>query len=198
MWSRLAAISRNVQNIRKSPRVADENMLGENFGREMERRRNHRNGSPIIYSILRAPFSLFSCFSHPHGNGIDGVWVSGELAHISEMNYLMVSDSMRYAILISSICIELEQNCVVIMFDHLHPQSHIKVTKDNNKKLGREHIETNESVCAVKKPYIKSCLDGPHKMPCTSKCAPLSSFLQTFLAYPTYGGTMHQIPTENA
>ncbi|KAK6919250.1 hypothetical protein RJ641_015154 [Dillenia turbinata] len=95
MWRRLAAISRNVQNIRKSPRVADENMLGENFGREMERRRNRWNGFPIIYSILRAPLSLFSCFSHPHRNGIDGVWVSGELAHISEMNYLMTKHMHR-------------------------------------------------------------------------------------------------------
>ncbi|KOM52160.1 hypothetical protein LR48_Vigan09g081900 [Vigna angularis] len=32
-------------------------------------------------------------------NGSDGVWVTGEFSQVSEMNHLMVSDSMRYAIL---------------------------------------------------------------------------------------------------
>lgn len=69
------------------------------LGREMERRGNGWKGFLVIYSVVRAPFSFFSCFSHPHVNGADGVWASGEFAQISEMNHLMVNDSMRYAIL---------------------------------------------------------------------------------------------------
>ncbi|OMO75826.1 hypothetical protein COLO4_25851 [Corchorus olitorius] len=57
------------------------------------------NGVSVICSVVRAPLSLLSCFSQPHANGADGVWVSTEFAQISEMNHLMVSDSMRYAIL---------------------------------------------------------------------------------------------------
>lgn len=56
-------------------------------------------GFSMIYSVLRTPFSLLSCFSQPHVNGVDGMWVSGEFARISEVNHLMVNDSMRYAIL---------------------------------------------------------------------------------------------------
>lgn len=104
----LVAMRQNLQNIRKSPRVADENMFGDhgngaglpvyeqNTGRT---RHGWNNGLSIICSIVRAPLSLLSCLSHPHISGADGVWVSGELARISEMNHLMVSDSMRYAIL---------------------------------------------------------------------------------------------------
>ncbi|KAJ9686660.1 hypothetical protein PVL29_015504 [Vitis rotundifolia] len=106
MWHMLAAMRRNFQNIRKSPKVADENMFGGGnqaelpiFGRDMERRARGWDGFSAVYSIVRVPLSLLSCFSHPHVNGADGVWVSGDFAHISEMNHLMVSDSMRYAIL---------------------------------------------------------------------------------------------------
>ncbi|KAA8524800.1 hypothetical protein F0562_011223 [Nyssa sinensis] len=106
MWRMVAVMRRNLQNMRKSPRVADENMFGDGNGAELaifagniDRRRPGWNGISVIYSIVRAPFSVLSCFSHPHINGADGVWASGELARISEMNHLMVSDSMRYAIL---------------------------------------------------------------------------------------------------
>ncbi|KAJ0111487.1 hypothetical protein Patl1_01882 [Pistacia atlantica] len=90
MWRMLVVMRRNLQNIRKSPRVADENMFNIN-GTEL----------PILVhdTLVRAPLSIVSCFSQPHVNGADGVWVSGEFAQISEMNHLMVSDSMRYAIL---------------------------------------------------------------------------------------------------
>ena len=105
------------QNLKKSPRVADESMFGgANNPAElpiMDRIRSppRWKGLAIICSAFRAPIlSLFSCFSQPphhqvHGginnNNINayGVWASGEFAQISEMNHLMVSDSMRYAIL---------------------------------------------------------------------------------------------------
>jgi hypothetical protein len=107
MWRILAAVGRNLQNIKKSPRVADENMFGAGNGAElpiyardnMERRQRGWNGFSFIYNVVRAPISILSCFSNPHVNGADGLWVSGEFAQISEMNHLMVSDSMRYAIL---------------------------------------------------------------------------------------------------
>jgi hypothetical protein len=106
MWSMVSSVSRNLQNMKKSPRVADESMFaGGNgaelpiYARDMERRRHGWNGFSFIYTVLRAPIAILSCFSHPHVNGADGVWVSGEFAQLSEMNHLMVSDSMRYAIL---------------------------------------------------------------------------------------------------
>ncbi|XP_022769943.1 uncharacterized protein LOC111313521 [Durio zibethinus] len=109
MWRMLVVLRRNLQNIKKSPRVADENMFGgagnNNNGAEMPifidgRSRGSWNGLSVICSVVRAPLSLVSCFSEPHVNGADGVWVSSEFAQISEMNHLMVSDSLRYAILL--------------------------------------------------------------------------------------------------
>lgn len=101
----LVAMRQNLQNMRKSPRVADENMFGDHgngaglpvFAQNTGRTR--WNGISVICSIVRAPLSLLSCLSHRQNNGADGVWMSGEMARISEMNHLMVSDSMRYAIL---------------------------------------------------------------------------------------------------
>ncbi|KAA8526573.1 hypothetical protein F0562_008224 [Nyssa sinensis] len=92
MRSLLAVMRRNLQNMRKSPRVADENMFGDGNGAELpifNRRQPGWNGFSVIYSIARAPFSLLSCFSNPRVNGADGVWASSELAQISEMNHLM-------------------------------------------------------------------------------------------------------------
>ncbi|XVF31857.1 hypothetical protein REPUB_Repub17cG0030400 [Reevesia pubescens] len=109
MWRMLVVLRRNLQNIKKSPRVADEHMYGiggnnNNNGGEMpifidRRSRGSWNGISVICSVVRAPLSLVSCFSQPHANGADGVWVSTEFAQITEMNHMMVSDSMRYAIL---------------------------------------------------------------------------------------------------
>ncbi|XP_057508057.1 uncharacterized protein LOC130790987 [Actinidia eriantha] len=88
MWRMLTVMRRNLQNMRKSPRVADENMFGD------------RNGAELAEAgVVRAPISLLSCLSQPHISGADGVWVSSELGRISEMNHLMVNDSLRYAIL---------------------------------------------------------------------------------------------------
>ncbi|KAI9079570.1 hypothetical protein K1719_014285 [Acacia pycnantha] len=105
---------RVLENVKKSSRVADESMVsgherefaeGEE-GRGGRRRRMHGGGfSVIIYCILQAPISILSCVSSPHvsGNASDGIWLSSSsdhhFPHISDMNHLMVSDSMRYAIL---------------------------------------------------------------------------------------------------
>nr|DAD20302.1 TPA_asm: hypothetical protein HUJ06_021765 [Nelumbo nucifera] len=106
----LAKMKQSLQNTRKSGRVADESMVvgGGNgndelpiFVHQVERRRRRGwNGFSILYSILRVPLSFLSCISHPRVNAADGVWVSGEFVRISEMNHLMVSDGMRYAILL--------------------------------------------------------------------------------------------------
>ncbi|TYH63557.1 hypothetical protein ES332_D07G201000v1 [Gossypium tomentosum] len=103
----LVILRRNLQNIKKSPRVADENRYGgggnsnNNNGIFIDRSssRGSWNGISVICNAVRAPLSLVSCFfAQPHVNGAtDGVWVSTEIAQISEMNHLMVSDSMRYA-----------------------------------------------------------------------------------------------------
>ncbi|XP_030512631.1 uncharacterized protein LOC115726748 [Rhodamnia argentea] len=95
---------------RKSSRVADEAMLGRGdqadlpiFARELDGRSSRGwRGLPVLfYGIIRATVSIVSCVSPPHANGADGVWVSGhEFGHqASEMNHLIVSDSMRYALL---------------------------------------------------------------------------------------------------
>ncbi|KAL7584021.1 hypothetical protein Lser_V15G45606 [Lactuca serriola] len=91
------------RNMKKSTKVADESMFGEGNGIEIPVIPHHTrqgwNGLSLIYSIVRAPLSLLSCLSsHPHG-GADGIWVSGEFSRVSEINHLMVNDSMRYAIL---------------------------------------------------------------------------------------------------
>ncbi|KAL5057821.1 hypothetical protein RYX36_029425 [Vicia faba] len=90
--------------MKKSSKVADENMYegGERgvevaiFGGERGRR---QHGWSVIYAILQAPISILSCVSNPRVNGSDGVWTSSEFAQISEINHIMVNDSMRYAIL---------------------------------------------------------------------------------------------------
>ncbi|PSS16101.1 Zinc finger and BTB domain-containing protein [Actinidia chinensis var. chinensis] len=100
----LAVMRRNLQNMRKSPRVADETMFGDPNGAINEElpifvRRSGWNGFSVIQSVVRAPLALLSCVSQPHIAGGDGAWASSELARISEMNHLMVNDSLRYAIL---------------------------------------------------------------------------------------------------
>ena len=92
--------------MRKSPRVADESMVNTGHGNIAEelpiyRRPSSRGwkGFSVIVSVVILPFSVLSCFSQPHVQAADGVWGSGDFAQITEMNQLMVSDSMRYAIL---------------------------------------------------------------------------------------------------
>ncbi|XP_009781627.1 uncharacterized protein [Nicotiana sylvestris] len=101
MWNILVTMRKNLQNMGKSPRVGDENMINIRVDQTAGGRSSRQNwhGFSIIYGILRAPIYLFSCLNHPRINGTDGVWVSGDFSQVSEMNHLMVSDSMRYAIL---------------------------------------------------------------------------------------------------
>ncbi|CAI9782288.1 unnamed protein product [Fraxinus pennsylvanica] len=96
---------RNLHNMKKSSRVADENILTNENGAELPivvdrrmRSRGWNNWLSVLYGIARVPTSLLSCLSHPRMNAIDGVWVSSELAQTPEVNHLLVRDSMRYAI----------------------------------------------------------------------------------------------------
>ncbi|OVA06571.1 hypothetical protein BVC80_1287g10 [Macleaya cordata] len=123
MLSLVAAVKRNLRNVKKTSRIADENMFGGSNNiiinrAEMpailvvhddidhrSRRRGWNGLSVIIYSVIRAPFWLLSCIFHPphadiNGNYYDGAWVSGhEFARVSEMNHLMVNESLRYQFL---------------------------------------------------------------------------------------------------
>nr|XP_004492326.1 uncharacterized protein LOC101497586 [Cicer arietinum] len=106
MWHLVAAVRRNLHNMKKSSKVADENMFEAGnevevaiFGGERGRRQHGWSGFSIICAILQAPISILSCVSNPRVNGPDGVWANGEFAQISEINHIMVNDSMRYAIL---------------------------------------------------------------------------------------------------
>ncbi|KAL2464982.1 hypothetical protein Adt_40833 [Abeliophyllum distichum] len=93
MWRILATVRRNLGNMKKRSRVADENIfhnLDEFPPVDVERRRSgggwHSNGlAAVMYCIIRAPFSLISCLSDPPMNGTDGLWMSAELPQISEM-----------------------------------------------------------------------------------------------------------------
>ncbi|KAK9091936.1 hypothetical protein Syun_026847 [Stephania yunnanensis] len=110
MMRRLIAAMRG-DDMKKSARVADESMLGivdggRNRAAAHDDRLRHRGwtGFSIVYSIVEASISLFSCVSQPHVNGADAVWVmSSHDLRISEMNQLMVNDSMRYAIFITCV-----------------------------------------------------------------------------------------------
>uniref|UniRef100_A0A2P2JC32 Uncharacterized protein n=1 Tax=Rhizophora mucronata TaxID=61149 RepID=A0A2P2JC32_RHIMU len=93
-----------MQNIRKSPRVADESMFREVNGAAggqcpIVDRAHRRNGFSAVFGVVLAPFTILSCFSEPRVSGADGLWLSGEFEHLSEMSYLMVNESMRYAML---------------------------------------------------------------------------------------------------
>ncbi|PKI64210.1 hypothetical protein CRG98_015397 [Punica granatum] len=114
MWRILAIVRRNLHNMRKSSRVIDADAYG---GGRIMNEQGHaqvltRDGgdvdvgqnpglSMVCGVLIRAPLSILStCFVHPHvSNRADGAWVSGDFARASEMNQLMVSDSIRYALL---------------------------------------------------------------------------------------------------
>ncbi|EYU42732.1 hypothetical protein ABFS82_13G001100 [Erythranthe guttata] len=93
------AMKRSFFNSNKNTsRVADENFATAAVDTRSPSRWN--NGVSFFCGVLRAPFSLLSCLSHPPSiNGPDGVWVSAELPQTSEVTHLMVRDSLRYAIL---------------------------------------------------------------------------------------------------
>ncbi|KAL1225666.1 hypothetical protein V5N11_025764 [Cardamine amara subsp. amara] len=101
MTQMLSVLRRNLQNLRKSPRVADETDLPSTAvninGAEAEVTHGRRESRDGV--IIRFPLSIISCFAVPRVNGTDGLWMSGDYASVSEVNSLMVSDGMRYAIL---------------------------------------------------------------------------------------------------
>ncbi|KAJ0241732.1 hypothetical protein HA466_0211160 [Hirschfeldia incana] len=88
MLKMLSVLRRNLQNLRKSPRVADENAFPSTTGDRRE------DGV-----MMKFPLSIMSCFAVPRGSRTDGVWVSGDYGRVSEVNHLMVCDGMRYALL---------------------------------------------------------------------------------------------------
>lgn len=83
--------------MRKSPRVADESVVAAGGAAAEARRRP--GGISAVYGLCRASASMLACFSAPRASGVDGAWASGEFGRMPEMNHLMVSDGMRYAIL---------------------------------------------------------------------------------------------------
>lgn len=96
----MAAMRRNLLNTKKNAsRVADENIASTTAAIHTRSPSRWNDGASFLCGIVLAPFSLFSCLSHPHINGPDGVWVSAELPQTSELTHLMVRDSLRYAIL---------------------------------------------------------------------------------------------------
>ncbi|KAL8136685.1 hypothetical protein V2J09_002686 [Rumex salicifolius] len=88
-----------LRRLKQSPKVADETMF-EGRARANETNTGGGRHGPAwivfatIYSIIRIPVSALSCFYHQqHGNGADGMWVTGETGRTSEIDHLMVSDS---------------------------------------------------------------------------------------------------------
>lgn len=90
MLKMLSVLRRNLQSLRKSPRVADESALPSTTVT------GHRRENGVM---MKFPLSIMSCFSVPRGSTTDGVWVSGDYGRVSEVNHLMVCDGMRYALL---------------------------------------------------------------------------------------------------
>ncbi|CAF1857550.1 unnamed protein product [Brassica napus] len=98
MTQMLSILRRNLQNLRKSPRVADETeMASTTQGAGVVAHNERRDRANAV--MMRFPFSIISCFAVPRVSGTDGLWMSGDYASVSEVNHLMASDGMRYAIL---------------------------------------------------------------------------------------------------
>lgn len=91
MLKMLSILRRNLQSLRKSPRVADENAFPSTTVNGGDGRENG--------AMMKFPLSIMSCFAVPRGSRTDGVWVSGDYGRVSEVNHLMVCDGMRYALL---------------------------------------------------------------------------------------------------
>ncbi|KAG2307228.1 hypothetical protein Bca52824_026976 [Brassica carinata] len=88
MRQMLSILRRNLQNLRKSPRVADETeMASTTQGAGVVARNERRYETNAV--MMRFPFSIISCFSVPRVSGTDGLWMSGDYASVSEVNHLM-------------------------------------------------------------------------------------------------------------
>ncbi|CAK9315501.1 unnamed protein product [Citrullus colocynthis] len=106
MWRLISALRPTLHNFTNSHRVADESMFTTTDQFPIYAAANHHRRRPFsaaIFSIIRAPFSILSCFAPPPVHrSADAFWLSGDhyfASTISETNQLMVSDGMRYAIL---------------------------------------------------------------------------------------------------
>ncbi|XP_010435463.1 PREDICTED: uncharacterized protein LOC104719278 [Camelina sativa] len=99
MTQMLSILRRNLQNLRKSPRVADETDLQPSTAGSGQGDIAHGRREGFNAVIMRFPLSIISCFAVPSVSGTDGLWMSGDYGSVSEVNHLMVSDGMRYAIL---------------------------------------------------------------------------------------------------
>lgn len=93
----LTALREHVLTKRKTSKVADEAM--PMYADGVAGSRQTWNGFMVIYTIVRVPFSILSCFTKRRGSTADRTWVTGDLMRTSEIDHIMVSDSMRYAIL---------------------------------------------------------------------------------------------------
>ncbi|TYK11891.1 uncharacterized protein E5676_scaffold177G00520 [Cucumis melo var. makuwa] len=105
MWRVFAVIRPTLHNFTNTHRIADESMFTttDQFPTYAAAANNRRTFSTAIFNIIRAPFSILSCFAPPSVHrSPDAFWLSGDhyfASTISEINHLMVSDGMRYAIL---------------------------------------------------------------------------------------------------
>uniref|UniRef100_A0A2P2PM67 Uncharacterized protein n=1 Tax=Rhizophora mucronata TaxID=61149 RepID=A0A2P2PM67_RHIMU len=104
MWRTLARLARSMRNIRKSPRVADESMFNGADGAAdqypiLDAAAHRGHSFSAVFDVVLAPLNVLSCFSQPYVSGADSLWLSGEFGQQSELNYHIVNDSMRYAIL---------------------------------------------------------------------------------------------------
>ncbi|XP_022985817.1 uncharacterized protein LOC111483748 [Cucurbita maxima] len=110
MWRLIAALRPTLHNFTNSHRVADESMFTTTEFPIYAVANHHHHRRPAahrtfsaVFSIIRAPFSILSCFAPPpvHSSA-DTFWLSTDhyfASTISETNHLMVSDGMRYAML---------------------------------------------------------------------------------------------------
>ncbi|KAL9233303.1 hypothetical protein vseg_008322 [Gypsophila vaccaria] len=83
---------------RRSPKVGDQTMYPDIdteypvYALEINQGRQPRTSFSI-------PLTILSCFSCGRVNVADGIWVTADVMSTPEVDQIMVSDSMRYAIL---------------------------------------------------------------------------------------------------
>ncbi|KAK1295931.1 hypothetical protein QJS10_CPB15g01551 [Acorus calamus] len=101
----LAAVARSLMRpTRKGSRVVDESAFrgGGDGGDEAAAAAAGGGGGgglSLLSRIARAPLHVISCMAHADDVDLSAaVWASGELSRPSDLDYLMVRDSMRYAI----------------------------------------------------------------------------------------------------
>lgn len=94
MWQLMVSVKRSLHQ-RTRHRIADETMVTVDG---LCRVQGDGPRSSFFRTLLFAPFTLLGCFSPQNIAGEQGMWLSGELARASDRDFLMVRDSMRYAI----------------------------------------------------------------------------------------------------